>query len=78
MAFRVGTSGWQYADWRERFYPKKLPKREWLSYYSERFDTVEVNATFYRLPSRDVVERWADTVPDRFASVRCSDRSCFS
>ena len=46
---RVGCSGWQYADWRERFYPKGLPQRRWLEHYAQTFDTVEVNSTFYRL-----------------------------
>lgn len=66
MTVRVGTSGWQYADWRERFYPARLPQREWLRYYTARFDTVEVNATFYRLPKVDAVERWATTLPEGF------------
>jgi uncharacterized protein YecE (DUF72 family) len=63
----VGTSGWQYRDWRGRFYPKGLPAARWLSHYAERFPTVEVNASFYRLPERETVERWAATVPDGFA-----------
>jgi uncharacterized protein YecE (DUF72 family) len=63
---RVGTSGWQYADWREIFYPVGLPQRAWLDYFVQRFDTVEVNSTFYRLPSVDTVERWAQTLPDGF------------
>ena len=46
----VGCSGWAYPHWRERFYPKGLPQRRWLAYYAERFDTVEINNTFYRLP----------------------------
>lgn len=66
MAIRVGTSGWQYADWKERFYPRRVPQREWLAWYAAHFDTVEVNATFYRLPNKDVVQRWADTLPDGF------------
>jgi uncharacterized protein YecE (DUF72 family) len=49
----VGTSGWQYRDWRERFYPAKLPQRLWLEHFAERFATVEVNNAFYRLPERD-------------------------
>ncbi len=56
----VGTSGWQYRSWRERFYPKGLPTRRWLEYYSERFAAVEVNTTFYGLPSVESVKRWAD------------------
>jgi uncharacterized protein YecE (DUF72 family) len=58
----VGTSGWQYADWREVFYPWKLPQRRWLEFYSQTFDTVEINSTFYRLPTLQTVQRWADTL----------------
>lgn len=62
----VGTSGWQYRDWRERFYPSGTPTSEWLAFYASRFRTVEVNASFYRLPSPESVRRWAATVPDGF------------
>ena len=48
---RIGCSGWSYAHWQNRFYPLGLRRRHWLAYYSRRFDTVEVNATFYRLPT---------------------------
>jgi uncharacterized protein YecE (DUF72 family) len=63
---RIGTSGWQYADWRGTFYPAKLAQRLWLTSYCESFDTVEVNSSFYRLPSPDTVQRWADVLPDGF------------
>jgi uncharacterized protein YecE (DUF72 family) len=63
---RVGTSGWQYDDWRDVLYPKALPQRAWLAAYSEHFDTVEVNAAFYRLPSYETFAKWRDTVPDGF------------
>jgi uncharacterized protein YecE (DUF72 family) len=63
---RVGTSGWQYADWRKIFYPAGLPQRAWLDYFAQRFDTVEVNSTFYRLPSAETVERWAQALPTDF------------
>jgi uncharacterized protein YecE (DUF72 family) len=63
---RIGCSGWNYRDWRERFYPRGLPAHRWLEHYAERFDTVEVNATFYRLPNRDAVARWAEQVPEGF------------
>ncbi len=63
---RVGTSGWSYPGWRGRFYPTGLPARGWLPYYAERFDTVEVNMTFYRLPKPDDLKRWADLVPPGF------------
>src|SRR5213595_1964541 len=52
----VGTSGWQYAHWRRVFYPEKLPQRLWLPYFAERFQTVEVNNTFYNLPEKPVFE----------------------
>ena len=62
----VGTSGWQYADWRGGFYPQGLATGGWLEWYARAFPTVEVNATFYRLPRRETVERWATTVPKGF------------
>jgi uncharacterized protein YecE (DUF72 family) len=63
---RVGCSGWNYADWRERFYPKGLPTTRWLERYAEEFDTVEVNSTFYRLAQRSAVENWMRQTPDDF------------
>ncbi len=63
---RVGTSGWVYPHWKERFYPEDLPQRRWLPYYAEHFDTVELNNTFYRLPSADAAARWRDQVPEGF------------
>jgi uncharacterized protein YecE (DUF72 family) len=71
---RVGTSGWQYADWRGLFYPSKIPQRDWLTTYCESFDTVEVNSSFYRLPKVDTVQRWADTVPDTFVMAMKASR----
>jgi uncharacterized protein YecE (DUF72 family) len=62
----VGCSGWNYRDWRERFYPKGLPQSRWLEYYASVFDTVEVNFTFYRLPNRDAVARWVEQTPPGF------------
>jgi uncharacterized protein YecE (DUF72 family) len=64
---RVGTSGWQYSSWRRgAWYPLGLAQREELSYTANHFPTVEVNATFYRLPERDAVARWAAAVPEHF------------
>jgi uncharacterized protein YecE (DUF72 family) len=63
---RIGCSGWNYADWRERVYPKGMPPRRWLEHYATLFDTVEVNSTFYRLASRDAVERWVQETPGDF------------
>ncbi|MET4167298.1 MULTISPECIES: DUF72 domain-containing protein [Gordonia] len=62
----IGTSGWQYRDWRGAFYPQQLPQRLWLDYYAQRFPTAEVNNTFYRLPERKAFENWAETVPAGF------------
>jgi uncharacterized protein YecE (DUF72 family) len=62
----IGTSGWQYKHWRRAFYPEKLPQRDWLPYYAERFRTVEVNNTFYNLPQRSVFEQWRERTPDDF------------
>ena len=63
---RVGTSGWQYHDWRPSVYPVGLGQSHWLSRYAELFDTVEVNGTFYRLPSAATVARWAEATPADF------------
>lgn len=62
----IGTSGWQYDDWKGRFYPEELPTPGWLDYYSERFATVEVNNTFYRLPERKTFVKWRKGTPDDF------------
>jgi uncharacterized protein YecE (DUF72 family) len=64
---RIGTSGWVYPHWRGRFYPKELRSGDWLAYYAERFDTVELNNSFYRQPSLEQFERWRSAVPDDFA-----------
>jgi uncharacterized protein YecE (DUF72 family) len=70
---RIGCSGWNYDDWRGRLYPERAPKRRWLELYAERFDTVEVNATFYRLPSREAVAGWVRQTPPQFTfSVKAS------
>jgi uncharacterized protein YecE (DUF72 family) len=62
----IGTSGWQYPHWRRVFYPDRLPQRLWLPYFGERFQTVEVNNTFYNLPERSVFEHWRRTSPPDF------------
>ena len=62
----VGTSGWQYADWRLAFYPRGVPQRRWLGYYAERFATVELNNSFYRLPEAASFRRWREETPDGF------------
>lgn len=62
----IGTSGWQYKDWRGRFYPPKLPQAQWLEHYVRRFDTVEVNNTFYRLPRPETFAAWRQRVSMSF------------
>lgn len=66
MRVWIGTSGYSYAAWKGRFYPPKLPAAEMLGYYARRFHTVEVNATFYRMPSPGLIESWAAQVPADF------------
>lgn len=63
---RIGTSGWTYPHWQKLFYPKDWPKSRWLEYYAEHFDTVELNATFYRLPQLKTFENWRHRTPDHF------------
>ncbi|EGJ48959.1 DUF72 domain-containing protein [Desulfocurvibacter africanus] len=62
----VGTSGWQYDHWKGLFYPSTLPKAQWFFYYAARFATVEVNNTFYRLPTAETFERWRGQAPSKF------------
>lgn len=62
----IGTSGWHYKHWRGPFYPETLQASRMLSWYAERFDTVELNNTFYHLPSQKALERWRSSTPDNF------------
>ena len=62
----VGSSGWSYPSWRPDFYPAGLAPEEFLTFYSERLPSVELNATGYRLPSEEQFGRWAERVPDGF------------
>ena len=63
---RVGCSGWQYRHWRGEFYPADLQQARWFEYYAARFDTVEINNSFYRLPERSTFVAWARRAPMRF------------
>ena len=65
-SIRIGCSGWQYQHWRGDFYPAELPPSRWLEAYAQRFDTVEINNTFYRLPEASTFADWAGRVPRRF------------
>ena len=66
MATLVGTSGYQYPEWRGSFYPEKFSTDRMLAYYAERFPTVEINYTFYRMPTEKLLRGWADGTPDGF------------
>src|SRR5258705_8373209 len=69
MRIRVGTSGYSYKEWKGTFYPEDLPAAKMLPYYGERFDSVEINNTFYRMPPAAVGAEWGEQVPDGFTFV---------
>ncbi len=66
MKLFSGTSGYSYNEWQGSFYPEKIAASEMLHYYAERLPAVEINNTFYRLPKTDLLESWAEQVPDSF------------
>jgi uncharacterized protein YecE (DUF72 family) len=63
---RIGTSGWSYPHWKGLFYPQDCRQSQWLEFYAEHFDTIELNATFYRLPKLKTFENWRLRTPDDF------------
>ncbi|HXG57669.1 MAG TPA: DUF72 domain-containing protein [Thermoanaerobaculia bacterium] len=69
MRLRVGTSGYSYKEWKGSFYPDDLPPANMLPFYASRFDTVEINNTFYRMPDAKTLAKWAGEVPDGFTFV---------
>ena len=66
VAIRIGTSGYNYPEWRGSFYPDKLPAAKMLPYYAERFGTVEINYTFYRMPNAKTIAGWDAQTPPGF------------
>lgn len=73
MDLHVGTSGYSYKEWKGSFYPEDLKAKEMLRFYGERLTAVEINNTFYRLPRAEVLEAWAEQVPERFRfSIKAS------
>ena len=74
MRAYVGTSGWSYKEWKGSFYPADLPADEMLRYYAGRFPSVEVNNSFYRVPSERVVMEWAEQTPPEFRFVLKASR----
>src|SRR5881396_2471884 len=74
MRILVGTSGWSYKEWKGGFYPPKLPPDEMLRFYASRFPTVEVNNSFYRIPSESVLAGWSAQVSGGFRFVLKASR----
>jgi uncharacterized protein YecE (DUF72 family) len=69
----IGTSGWNYAHWKGKFYPEDIPRTKWFQYYYSRFNTVELNTTFYHLPKPTTFEKWYKESPDGFIfSIKAS------
>lgn len=80
MVIRIGTSGFSYKEWKGSFYPEDIAAPEMLRFYAGKFSTVEINNTFYRMPTASVLSGWAEQVPDGFtfalkASQRITHRS---
>jgi uncharacterized protein YecE (DUF72 family) len=69
MRVLVGTSGYNFPEWKGTFYPAKLPAAQMLPYYAQHLSTVEINYTFYRMPNAKTVAGWAQAVPDGFTFV---------
>lgn len=74
MIVRAGTSGFSYKEWKGAFYPEDLSADDMLAYYADRFDAVEINNTYYRMPSARVLDGWAERVPERFRFVLKANR----
>ncbi|MGH7475334.1 MAG: DUF72 domain-containing protein [Longimicrobiales bacterium] len=74
MRVYVGTSGFAYKEWKGSFYPEDLPADAMLAYYGERLDTVEINNTFYRMPTEKVLLQWAEQVPAEFRFILKASR----
>jgi uncharacterized protein YecE (DUF72 family) len=66
MKFWIGTSGFQYAEWKGNFYPEDLPAAKMLPFYAERFSTTEINYTFHRIPAPKTIENWKAQTPEKF------------
>jgi uncharacterized protein YecE (DUF72 family) len=69
----IGTSGWNYGHWIGKFYPEDMPKTKWFKHYLEKFDTVELNTSFYHLPKKSTFEKWYNDAPKNFVySIKAS------
>jgi uncharacterized protein YecE (DUF72 family) len=74
MKLCVGTSGYSFPEWKGSFYPADLPAARMLQFYGQRFQTVEINSTFYRMPSESTLKSWSAQVPEEFAFVLKASR----
>lgn len=72
--WHIGTSGWSYPHWRESFYPREVPATRFLEYYARQFQTVEINSSFYRLPTEHTLRQWYAAVPDEFVFAAKASR----
>ena len=66
MEIKIGCTGWSYQGWSDTFYPRNLKSSEWLKYYSQLFEITEINSTFYKIPSQEIVRRWNTDTPRHF------------
>jgi uncharacterized protein YecE (DUF72 family) len=66
MKFWIGTSGFQYSEWKGNFYPEELPSAKMLQFYAERFSTTEINYTFHRIPAQKTIDNWKAQTPQKF------------
>jgi len=66
MKIYIGTSGWSYEHWIRNFYPKELERAKWLEFYSENFNTVELNMSYYRIPFPNMIKGWYKKIPENF------------
>jgi uncharacterized protein YecE (DUF72 family) len=67
IRWHIGCSGFHYKEWKENFYPKGLPQSKWFDFYTQHFNTLELNVTFYRFPSLKSLQGWHDKAPDHFS-----------
>lgn len=67
MEIKIGCTGWSYDGWSGTFYPKKLPKSDWLEYYSRIFPITEINSTYYKIPDTTITKKWNISTPDTFS-----------
>jgi uncharacterized protein YecE (DUF72 family) len=66
IEWHIGCSGFHYSDWKLKFYPKEIPQGKWFEYYAEKFNTLELNNTFYRFPRKSLLESWYKRSPESF------------